>query len=497
MTLIFFRMVTKKDERGSIYFDARESKPEEDVGISREPSVYFDAAQSMSVLNEENAPQIAKHHRRISIEEPSTLLSRKSLQKPFRRSNRSIRRESTLRRMQLAAKEKFPSFAFLAPQVKVGEWGFPGELTKDELTICQTFHSELNERDSVYKEMVRAFSTVEDEAYSLCRFLRARKFDIDEVFKMMDDAVPFWKEAKAQNFYPDLNNALGAPLSVVTTQFPTFKFGIAKNGCPVTYTLAGRINAEGINCMIDLDGLLKVQWNNIMFQFVEKIAESQAEHPSFVRCEGMNVMDLKGLSASQLNSNTLDVIKKQSDIAVCFPETLNKMVILNAPGFFSLSWRAIRKFLNPSTAQKIEVISNEKKGIERMKALIADHNLPSDYGGNAASTASIMEVQCQKDGVIRQFVEQMNNRKKKHEFELKTLESVTLSVFTRSVSSAKFSLRKDSGTLKSCEILHSNASTPSCTKIAGPVQGPGKLNVVAEFTGACTFLLVGEIKTDQ
>lgn len=107
----------------------------------------------------------------------------------------------------------------------VREKGFPGELTDAELEAVKLLQCELMKRDPIYNEIVRALSTVEKEAYALCRFLRARKFDVEKVFALLDEAKDHYKKARDNDFYPDLEQALGVSRSVFLSQYPAVFYG--------------------------------------------------------------------------------------------------------------------------------------------------------------------------------------------------------------------------------------------------------------------------------
>lgn len=107
----------------------------------------------------------------------------------------------------------------------VREKGFPGELTEGELEAVKRFKSELEARDPVYKEIVHALSSVEKEAYALCRFLRARKFDVDKVFELLDVAKEHYSKAKEADFYPDLEPVLGFSRPIFLSQYPAIFSG--------------------------------------------------------------------------------------------------------------------------------------------------------------------------------------------------------------------------------------------------------------------------------
>lgn len=57
-----------------------------------------------------------------------------------------------------------------------------------------------------------------------------------------------------------------------------------------------------------------------MYKFKQEIRKAQDRDPDFVRIEGINIIDLKGLSASSLSGDTMEVIKLASKISDFFPE---------------------------------------------------------------------------------------------------------------------------------------------------------------------------------
>jgi hypothetical protein len=107
----------------------------------------------------------------------------------------------------------------------VREKGFPGELTEAELEAVKLLQFELRRRDPIYNEIVCALSSVEMEAYALCRFLRARKFDVEKVFELLDEAKVHYIKARENDFYPDLEQALGVSRSVFLSQYPAIFYG--------------------------------------------------------------------------------------------------------------------------------------------------------------------------------------------------------------------------------------------------------------------------------
>lgn len=95
-----------------------------------------------------------------------------------------------------------------------------------------------------------------------------------------------------------------------------------------------------------------------------------------------------------MSKKALAIIKEQSAVdSLCFPETMSKMFILNAPRFFAASWRLIKGWLDPRTASKIEVCSGKAQATEKLLQYIDEDQLPSDYGGKGPDTTETLRTQ--------------------------------------------------------------------------------------------------------
>lgn len=122
------------------------------------------------------------------------------------------------------------------------------------------------------------------------------------------------------SLFQDVSKTIGAPFSVFLSQYPFLPIGRGKNGCPVNYFLAGKINPEGILSLSTSERLQGYFWWSFMYKFKQEIRKAQERDPDFVRVEGINILDLQGLSASALSSETIDVVKLASKISDFFPE---------------------------------------------------------------------------------------------------------------------------------------------------------------------------------
>jgi hypothetical protein len=168
---------------------------------------------------------------------------------------------------------------------------------------------------------------------------------------------------------------------------------------------------------------------------------------------------------------------------------MNKMLIINAPAFFSATWRIIKAWIDPRTASKIEVISNKAAGEKRLLELVAEDQLPSDYGGKGPDTEKTMR-DCYTGKADEVQTRMMYLRGHSSEtIELKEGEAIEIVVYTRSTAGAKFCLtntetKQDLTT--GTEVKHTGTGEdvhelPTHISITTEkIQGPVKLKIKAD-----------------
>ena len=132
------------------------------------------------------------------------------------------------------------------------------------------------------------------------------------------------------------------------------------------------------------------------------------------------------------------------------------MLIINAPSFFSFSWKIIKKFIDPRTASRIQLFSSKEKGQLALEKLIDKHNdIPTDYGGTHATIGSCRDAlhkEISDPTILKQEIELLytrnyiNHNKKKSatststpllkSWFIKEQETMDITIYTRSVSEA-------------------------------------------------------------
>lgn len=209
---------------------------------------------------------------------------------------------------------------------------------------------------------------------------------------MVEEAVACTAPARKQNFFPYPKEALMVEKSLYIENYPQFYFGHGKSGYPVFISQPGKMNLDKMGCLTSVPAIIDYHWYAMMHEYVAELDSMRRSNGNFKRYECICILDLANLTPRKLGKRALDITKAQSFIdSLCFPEILNKMIILNAPGYFTMTWKIIRGWIDERTANKVDVIGHGKEKILRkLSNYIDPDQIPGDYGGNAQSIASFL-----------------------------------------------------------------------------------------------------------
>ena len=270
-----------------------------------------------------------------------------------------------------------------------------------------------NRNDSEIADTVyRSFGDFEESHYALCRWLRARKYDVQDTIKMIEEATSMRGIPKSKNFYPDPKEALGCPQSVYLAQYPQMCVGVSKQKHPVYISKPGILNVNGLECITSIQGIINYHWFDMYHNF-GRVLKSSWRTSDYNRFECVCIIDLEGLSPSNITKRCLNIVKLQSEIdSLCFPETLNRLVVVNAPSFFTMTWKIIKNWIDARTANKVEIYSTKSKWQPRLLQIIPSEQLPKDYGGTSTSTKSLMQESArnESDTFVREVIELLSVR---------------------------------------------------------------------------------------
>jgi len=209
--------------------------------------------------------------------------------------------------------------------------------------------------------------------WRLNRFLIARRNNVKKAARMFVDYLEWY-----QNFgVEDLMNQPNCPFGeLMGTFFPERIHGTDKDGNPLILGYAGGISLETykeLNLPIEIVYIIQTYQN----EYIEA-ACAYASAKCGKRLTGVSlVQDLEGLSlAHRTGINWFSNIFFLNNNF--YPESAAQMVVINAPGVFSLFWSVIKGMLDERTASKTHIFSRNPKAVFD---LVGVENAPAEMGG--------------------------------------------------------------------------------------------------------------------
>jgi hypothetical protein len=341
------------------------------------------------------------------------------------------------------------------------------------------------------------------EAFALCRFLRARDFNVDEVLTMLEEngATEIWKEAKEQNFYRDNLKELynGCPVSVLMTIFPIVVSGIAKNGAVMFYfkpSFGPGMDINGLECIIEnLSDLIPYLWDLLHTRGIDSMIREQKCHnpeTTTILSERIIVIDLKGMPSALYDKGFMS---ECNQITNCFPETMNRTYMINVPMAFSVVWSILKMFIEPRTIEKIGFFSYECYAKDDLLTFVDSNELLSTYGGDGPSFEDVLQTRqatYENNSTTRLIVETVTifpRYESKFKFDLKSNEKVTsIHVYSKGDSGADFTVSGHKAVLvettnisrkEGSEKMHYSVNLFNDDDSDIAVAGPGKFEIVA------------------
>ncbi|KAG6334075.1 hypothetical protein ID866_5007 [Astraeus odoratus] len=216
---------------------------------------------------------------------------------------------------------------------------------------------------------------------SLSRFLRARKFNLNEAKKMIANAQHWRKTVGGvgiDEMYKRLDLFDYPGRDQVFKSWSMYFHKTDKLGRPLNIEFFGGCNLPELYKHITPEK----HWEAIV---VTTDALTREVLPAVSRAAGRHIdgafaiVDLKGFGLSQfwqVKSLVRDAFQVSQDY---YPETMAKLAIVNAPSSFAFIWSFIKPWLAQETADKIDVLGPDYQQV--LLEFIDAENLPTALGG--------------------------------------------------------------------------------------------------------------------
>ncbi|GIM00896.1 hypothetical protein Vretimale_5807 [Volvox reticuliferus] len=218
---------------------------------------------------------------------------------------------------------------------------------------CRGLSAEQEAKIYAFKRLLQQSGAWDDKCFDehdCARFLKARNYDFQAAKQMWDGMLAWRRENRVETIHDWFVFHERKDYDRV---FPTGLHKTDKEGHPVLIQQLGRVN---------IGALYKVTTDDRIR--LAHIAENEhlrrVVFPACSRAAGraidqlFTIIDLEGVAFTSMMRTTSLLKMFMTMDSNNYPETLAHMAIINAPGWFSTSWGAVKSVLSGDTVRKIE-----------------------------------------------------------------------------------------------------------------------------------------------
>ncbi|KAI5656095.1 hypothetical protein M9H77_24888 [Catharanthus roseus] len=216
-----------------------------------------------------------------------------------------------------------------------------------------------------------------DNYHMMLRLLKARKFDILKTKKMWANMLQWRKEFGADGILEDFEFN---ELHEVLLYYPQGYHGIDKEGRPIYIERLGHVDINKLMNVTTEDRYVRYHVQEFEKSLSIRFPSCSIAAKRYVG-SSMSILDVQGVGVKNLIKPARDVIMRLLKIDnENYPETLDRMFIINAGPGFRVLWKTIKPFLDSKTASKIHVLGTDYR--RKLLEVIDESELPDFLGGS-------------------------------------------------------------------------------------------------------------------
>ena len=164
----------------------------------------------------------------------------------------------------------------------------------------------------------------------------------------------------------DPDTTLNCDTAALRNFYPHIHAGFDKFNRPILFEHTGGMNPTAVLQMTSKQGLINYHFwcmeSSLDQKFTEAAnrAESTHDNPDGTTIHNIStcvVLDFKDLGMTHVSQKMLDQMKLYIGLDnTCYPELLGKMFVINAPYLAVQTWGMVKRWLDPRTQSKIEIL---------------------------------------------------------------------------------------------------------------------------------------------
>ncbi|XP_042518851.1 phosphatidylinositol/phosphatidylcholine transfer protein SFH13-like [Macadamia integrifolia] len=221
-----------------------------------------------------------------------------------------------------------------------------------------------------------------DDYHILLRFLKARDFNIDKTVQTWEEMLQWRKEFGTDTILEDFEFE---ELEEVLQYYPQGYHGVDKDGRPIYIERLGKAHPNKLTRITTVDRYLKYHVQEFEKALREKFPACSIAARRHIGST-TTILDVQGLGIKNFTKIAGDLLAGIAKIDNnYYPETLHCMFIVNAGPGFKMLWLAVKKFLDPKTIAKIQVL--EPRCLSKLLDFIDSSELPDFLGGTCTCSA--------------------------------------------------------------------------------------------------------------